>query len=269
MPGASTASTQAVLERTQSALSHGADGTSLGNELFALATTLDGQHALRRALTEPAVPTGAKVALAKALIGSQVGDATFAVLEDAVGRRWSRTRDLADALEQASVLSHVAKADDAGNLDTVEDDLFRFGRIADGNAGLRDALADATVPVEGKRSLVNDLVGRKVDATTRVLLEQAVSGRQRSLTSTLALYQRVAASRRDRMVATVWVAAPLSEDHKARLAKALSDEHDRPMHLNVVVDPELLGGVRVAVGDEVLDSTVEARLKQAQRRLEH
>jgi F-type H+-transporting ATPase subunit delta len=70
------------------------------------------------------------------------------------------------------------------------------------------------------------------------------------------------------MVATVWVAAPLSEEHKERLAKALSEQHDRPMHLNVVVDPELLGGVRVAVGDEVLDSTVETRLKQAQRRLE-
>jgi len=269
VPGASTISTRAVLEATTSSLSHDADGSRLGSELFAVATLLDGQHSLRRALTEPAAPTEGKVALVRAVLGAQVGEATFGVLEEAVRRRWSRTRDLADALEQASVLSHVAKAEEAGKLDTGEDDLFRFGRIAEGSAGLRDALADATVPVEGKRRLVDDLVGQKVDSTTRTLLEQAVSGRYRSLTSTLAMYQRVAASRRDSVVATVWVAAPLSEEHKARLATALSEQHDRPMHLNVVVDPELLGGVRVAVGDEVLDSTIESRLRQAQRRLEH
>ena len=95
-----------------------------------------------------------------------------------------------------------------------------------------------------------------------------MAGRNRSLTSTLALYQRIAADRRDSMIATVWVAAPLSAEHHDRLAGALSAQHDRQVHLNVVVDPDVLGGVRVAVGDEVLDSTVEARLKQAQRRLE-
>jgi F-type H+-transporting ATPase subunit delta len=268
VPGATTGSTQAVLDRTQSALSHGADGKRLGDELFSLATLLDSQHALRRALTEPAAAPEAKAELVKALVGSQVGDATLGVLQEAVGRRWSRTRDLADALEEASVLAQVAKADADGSLDAVEDDLFRFGRIVEGNAGLRDALTDATAPVEGKRQLVADLVGDKVDETTAALLAQAVAGRHRSLAATLATYQRVAASRRDSMVATVWVAAPLSEEHKERLAKALSEQHDRPMHLNVVVDPELLGGVRVAVGDEVLDSTVETRLKQAQRRLE-
>jgi F-type H+-transporting ATPase subunit delta len=70
------------------------------------------------------------------------------------------------------------------------------------------------------------------------------------------------------MIATVWVAAPLSDEHRERLTEALSRQHDRKIHLNVVVDPTVLGGVRVTVGDEVLDSTVEARLKQAQRRLE-
>jgi F-type H+-transporting ATPase subunit delta len=95
-----------------------------------------------------------------------------------------------------------------------------------------------------------------------------VAGRHRSLTGVLAVYQRVAADRRDSMIATVWVASPLSDQHRDRLAAALSAQHHKRIHLNVVVDPEVLGGVRVAVGDEVLDSTVEARLKQAQRRLE-
>jgi len=268
VPGASTSSTQAVLETTRAALSDGADGVRLGGELFSVATVLDAQHSLRRALTEPAAPKEAKAALVRSLLGSQVAEPTLAVVEDAVGRRWTASRDLADALEQASVTAHVAAADVRGELDSVEDNLFRFGRIAEGDPGLREVLTDASAPVEGKRQLVGDLVGDKVDATTRMLLEQAVSGRHRSLVSTLSLYQKVAAARRDSMVATVWVAAPLSDEHKERLASALAEQHDRPIHLNVVVDPTLLGGVRVAVGDEVLDSTVEARLKQAQRRLE-
>jgi F-type H+-transporting ATPase subunit delta len=69
-------------------------------------------------------------------------------------------------------------------------------------------------------------------------------------------------------VATVWVAAPLDDDHKTRLAEALASHYEREVHLNVIIDSDLLGGVRVAVGDEVIDSTVEGRLRLAQRALE-
>jgi len=115
---------------------------------------------------------------------------------------------------------------------------------------------------------VHDLLADKVDDSTSTLLGQAVAGRHRSLANVLETYQRVAAKRRDSMIATVWVAAPLAEDQRERLAQALSKQQDKKIHVNVVVDPEVLGGVRVAVGDEVLDSTVETRLRQAHRRLE-
>jgi F-type H+-transporting ATPase subunit delta len=166
------------------------------------------------------------------------------------------------------VTAHVAKADEQGRLDEVEDNLFRFARIADADPALRDVLGDTTVPREGKQQLVRDLAAHKVDPITATLLTQAVAGRHRSVTKALAAYQKVAADRRDSLVATVWVASPLDEQHKERLTRALSTQYSRPMHLNVIVDPAVLGGVRVAVGDEVLDSTVEARLRQAQRRLE-
>jgi F-type H+-transporting ATPase subunit delta len=268
MQSGSSRSMREVLESTASVLSEGADATALGDDLFALALTLDGAHSLRRALTEPAVAVEAKVRLLRLLLGERLGGPAMAVAESAVGLRWSSTRDFPDALEQASVSAHVAKADAEDHLDDLEDNLFRFSRIAEANAGLREALADRNTPLEAKRSLLRDLLGDKVDQPTATLLAQAVAGRHRSLTNVLAVYQRVAADRRDSMIATVWVAAPLSEEHRERLARALSAQHDKRIHLNVVVDPEVLGGVRVAVGDEVLDSTVQARLKQAQRRLE-
>jgi F-type H+-transporting ATPase subunit delta len=268
MQGSSTGALAAVVKAADGQLSQGADAATLGEELFSLARALDGAHSLRRALTEPAVPKEAKARLLRSLFGDRLTEPTLAVAEEGTGRRWSSTRDFPDALEQASVTAQVARADADGRLDSLEDNLFRFARISEASPALRDALGDMTTPWEAKRRLVQNLVGDKVDDATAALLSQAVAGRHRSLTSVLATYQRVAAARRDSMIATVWVAAPLSDEHRDRLAQALSRQQDKRIHLNVVVDPTVLGGVRVSVGDEVIDSTVETRLKQAQRRLE-
>ena len=272
MQGVSVKSRREVLEKTASVISsgssNGADGHKLGTDLFSLALSLDGAHSLRRALTEPAVPTEAKARLLHTLFDGKVAEATLEIAEVGIGQRWSRTRDFPDALEEASVTALAALAEDAGDLDDAEDNLFRFARLLEANAGLREALADRAVPLQGKRSLLKNLVGDTVDETTLTMLGQAAAGRHRNMGAALGLYQRIAAAQRDRMIATVWVASPLSDEHRNRLAEALSQQHDRKIHLNVVVDPDVLGGVRVSVGDEVLDSTVDARLKQAQRRLE-
>jgi F-type H+-transporting ATPase subunit delta len=268
MHGASERSLRGVLDRTEEVVASGADASAVGRDLFALALALDDAHSLRRALTEPVVPAEAKRRLLHSLFDSRLGAEALRVAEAGVGVRWSSTHDLSDAMEQASVAAHVARADAEGRLDALEDDLFRFSRIIEANAALREVLSDPFAPVEGKRRLVEDLVGDKVDPTTTVLLTQAVAGRHRSMTAVLSLYQRLAAARRDKMVATVWVAAPLSEEHRERLARALAAQQGRDVHLNVVVDPGVMGGVRVAVGEEVLDSTVATRLKAAQRRIE-
>lgn len=268
MEGGSKHALEAVLDRVGDALGDDVDARTLGTDLFSLATVLDAQHTLRRALTEPAVAAEAKTRLLHTLFDGRLSESSLSVAEVGVGSRWSTTRDFCDALEEASVTALVARADREDGLDTLEDNLFRFSRITEGSAGLRDAFADEAVPVEGKQQLVRDLVGDQVDDTTTVLLGQAVAGRHRSLTNTLAYYQRLAAARRDSMIATVWVASPLTEDQHGRLAAALAAQHDKAIHLNVIVDPEVLGGVRVSVGDEVLDSTVESRLTQARRRLE-
>jgi F-type H+-transporting ATPase subunit delta len=267
MQGGSSRSLHEVLERTGAELEDGADATGLGDDLFALALSLDGAHSLRRALTEPAVPPEAKVRLLHSLFEGQIGSAAMSVAETAVGMRWSSTRDLPDTLEQASVSAHVTKADSEGHLDDLEDNLFRFSRVVEAHPELREVLSEQSASLEGKQKLVQALVDDKVSGPTERLLSQAVAGRRRNLTTTLAMYQKVAAERRDRLVATVWVAAPLDEQRKERLAAALSAQYSHDVHLNVIVEPEVLGGVRVAIGDDVIDSTIENRLVQAHRRL--
>ena len=51
------------------------------------------------------------------------------------------------------------------------------------------------------------------------------------------------------------------------MSGVLARQYDRPVHLNVVVDPEVIGGIRVEIGDDVIDGTVSSRLDEARRRL--
>lgn len=239
----------------------------LGDELFAVVRVLDQQPPLRRAFTEPSVPVEQKHQLLEAVFGGQIGKAAIDVLRTAVGERWSRTNDLGDAIEEVAIIATATSADEAAKLDEVEDQLFRFGRILDVEPELREALADAAVSVEGKRSLLADVLGRKVSKVTKDLLDQLVVGRHVSLNRGLTRYQQVLAARHEKLLATAWVAQELSDDHKIKITKALSDLYARPVHLNVVVDPDVLGGVRVKVGDELIDASVETRLAVAHREL--
>jgi F-type H+-transporting ATPase subunit delta len=63
------------------------------------------------------------------------------------------------------------------------------------------------------------------------------------------------------------VAQPLGAADEQRLADVLGRQYHTTVHLNVVVDPEVLGGVRVEIGDDVIDGTIASRLDDARRRV--
>jgi F-type H+-transporting ATPase subunit delta len=77
----------------------------------------------------------------------------------------------------------------------------------------------------------------------------------------------VAADYQQRVLATVRTAIPLTSDEQERLSAELHRIYSRDVHLNVVVDPALLGGVRVELGDDIMDGTVVARLQDARRKM--
>jgi F-type H+-transporting ATPase subunit delta len=98
-------------------------------------------------------------------------------------------------------------------------------------------------------------------------VQQSLSGSHRTVAVALAAYQKVAAEVRGEGVATVRVARPLADAERDRLAAALASSYGRDVHLNVIVDPEVIGGIRVEIGDDVIDGTVASRLDDAGRRL--
>ncbi|MET7936828.1 F0F1 ATP synthase subunit delta [Streptomyces sp. NPDC005322] len=269
MIGASREALAAARERLDALTDNtSVDATKLAEELAAVTALLDREVSLRRVLTDPAQPGEAKAELAGRLLRGQVGGETIDLVSGMVRSRWSRSRDLVDAIEELADTADLVAALRAGTLDDVEDELFRFGRIVSSSTELRAALTDRAARSAAKAALVRELLGGRADAVTvRLVVRLVTHPRGRSLEAGLDALTKLAAARRDRMVAVVTSAVPLSDQQKQRLGAALAKLYGRKMHLNLDVDPEVLGGVMVRIGDEVINGTVADRLDEAARRI--
>lgn len=270
MRGASRASLRAAKEGLSAALAGGtaAQANQLGAELFAVAGLLDSEPGLRRSLSDPSRDRAARTGLAQALLAGKISAGTLDQVSDLVAGRWSEPGDLADAAEELAVLAIAEAADCDGQLDDLEDQLFRFGRIVQGNPDLRAALSNQFVPAEGRREVVTELVAGKVsDPAMRLITQAAGYPRGRSLDAALEAYAGLAAELRQRLVAEVHVAVPLTDDQRTRLTAALVAAYGHDVHLNVVLDPEVLGGLSVRIGDELINGSVASRLAELRRDL--
>jgi F-type H+-transporting ATPase subunit delta len=148
-------------------------------------------------------------------------------------------------------------------VDAIEDELFRFSRIAEQYPELRAALADPDTPFEGRFAVLESLLGGKVRTETLSLIEYLLRCRRgRDLVGTLEFLVELAADERGRRVATVRSAVGLDADEERRLAQALGRLTRRNVELRVTVEPSVLGGIMVSVGDTVIDGTLRHRLEQ-------
>jgi F-type H+-transporting ATPase subunit delta len=244
------------------------DLKALGADLLAVTGVLDREVGLRRTLTDPATSGQRKADLVTALIGGKVGAETLDLVSGMVRSRWASSRDLVDGIEQLAAFTEIIAADKAGALDEVEDELFRFGRVVAGSTELRSALTDSTAATTAKADLVKRLLDGKAKAETVQLVGALVTQpRGRSLEGGLEEYSRLAASRRERVVALVTAAVPLSDVQKERLGASLARMVGRQVHLNIDVDPAVLGGVRIQIGDEIIEGTIASRMDGARQGL--
>jgi F-type H+-transporting ATPase subunit delta len=268
MRGSSRAAALAGSKALDAALAGGVDRAALGDELLGVTGIIDGNATLRRALADPSREPSQKQGLAESLLTGKVSPEAVVIVKNLVGQRWSTERDLSDTLEDLGVESILAGAESAGRIDAVEDELFRFERTVAGNPGLRDALTNRNAPGEAKAQLVSQLLEGKSSAETVRLTRQSVlAPRGRRIDRTLEHYLALAAKRREQLTAVVTVASDLTEQQAERLSAALQRIYGKPVLLQVVLDTEVLGGIRVQVGDEVVDGTVLRRLEEARRRL--
>src|SRR4051795_368973 len=149
----------------------------------------------------------------------------------------------------------IARAE--GALEKVEDELFQFSQLFQGNEQLREKLTDQSLPVEKRQAIVEDLLGQKASPLTVNLISFLVgTGRARDLPEIVNRLVERAAAERQRAVAEVRAAVPLDDEQRRRLTEALENATGKKVELKVIVDPSVLGGVVARVGDTVIDGTV-------------
>ncbi|WP_405179854.1 F0F1 ATP synthase subunit delta [Nocardia sp. NBC_01377] len=238
-----------------------------GSELFAVVAVLDDQRSLRVALADVSVQGSARAELSERVFGGKVSPATQAVLTTAVAQDWSRTADLVDTLVLLGQEALLESAADSGRLDAVEDELFRLGRIVSDNPDLEQALSDRAKPASAKRELLAGLLTGKVEPITLTLAEQVVTRQRGGIDTSFDELADLAAGRRDQIVAHAHAAVALTTQQRERLAASLGRIYGKPVTVHVQVDPSLLSGLVVRVGDDVIDGSAIGRLERLRREL--
>jgi F-type H+-transporting ATPase subunit delta len=232
-------------------------------DVLAVAGMLAREPRLRRALSDPARSGKDRAELLTALLGGKVGKNTLDLLAKLVEGRWSAASELLEATERLGVEALLTGADRAGDLSEVEDELFRFGQVVDGDPQLAATVGDSTVPPERRAELVRELLSGKAKPATIRLAELALAGfGGRNFAGALTRLVELAADRRDRQVAYVTVAGPLSAEEEGRLGTKLSELYGREVALKITVDPEILGGISLQVGNDLYDGTILRRLTE-------
>lgn len=240
----------------------------VAGELLAVKDLFAAEPRLRRALTDPSRTVADRTGLAEQVLSGKVSAGSQKVLNVLVGQRWSTPGELLTAVESVGVdaILRVGLANDV--LAEVEDELFRFTRLVDGDNALSQALTDATAPASARTELVRTLLSGKANAVTVRLAEVAATGfGGRGFDTAATKLLELVSAKREQRLAYITVATPLPQDQEARLTQKLSEIYGHTVSAKITVDPQVVGGIRVQIGHDLYDGTVARRLTEARKAL--
>lgn len=260
-------SMRAALDSKLKDLSHPA-AIEFAADLFTVLTVLSSSVGVRRALTDNSRDASSKSELISNLFGKNIGAQAQALMVSASSLRWSNPAELADAIERIAVEAEASAAEKNNELEKLEDQLFDFTRVLVANPELRQALNTSADSDAGKVALLEAVVkGKYANSTLNLLRRVVVLRRGRSIDSTLTTYSHYVSTRRDRLVAHVKSAIVLSDAQRSKLVAALTTQMGKEVHVNIELDPKVLGGISIRYADDVIDGTIFNRLVQAGRAL--
>jgi ATP synthase F0 subunit b/ATP synthase F1 delta subunit len=245
--------------------------SALADDLTSVAALLIREKVVTRYIGQPSEDATPRVRLVERLVSGKVGQPAVDVLKAAVSQRWSADGDLVDAIELAARQALLIRADRAGQLDEVEDQLFRFSRILDTEPRLAILLGNYEMPADARVQLLRNVLGSAggdVNTITAELLTKTVELlRGQPAEEAVRGLAEVTVARRGEIVAQVSAAAELSDAQHTRLTEVLSRIYGHPVTAQISTDPKLLGGLAISVGDEIIDGTLASRLAAAQTHL--
>lgn len=248
-----SASRQA-LTAAKATLSGGLD-KSAGADLLAASAQIGGTPALQVALADASAGSSAKTQLVGRLFGN-ASESARTVLTAVVSENWSSSEELVAGVEElglrAEALVHSELADE----------LLAAASVIDSNHELELTLGDKLGDTAAKVSLVEKLfTGKLSESAVGVVSHMVANPRGRGLSTALRNGARTVADQGGNELATVTVASPLAAEQEQKLTALLEQSAGRPVRVTTVIDPEVLGGVRIQLGDSVIDGSVRTRLE--------
>ena len=258
-----SATTQALAASTEALAAASSVSIDTARELFAAAHAVGESSHLSGALADPAAPAAARQNVVAAVFGGFSPDVQN-VLKTVVAERWSNADELIDGIQELAIRA-AAIADPKAD---IEGELFSFSRVIAQNSELELALGSRLGGEDAKVALVERLLSGGVSTGTSVIVSSLVrQPRDRRVRQLLSRAMNIVSSQRGRVVATVHSASPLSEAQRTRLSAALSSRYEGQVSLNVVIDPAVVGGLRVQIADDVIDGSISARLADLRQKL--
>lgn len=254
-----SASKQALVA-AQAALKAAGSKATLGvaEELFAADRALAASAQLRATLADPAIAPKAKDELIKKVFGRKLSATSAGLLGKIVAQRWSNQDDLLAGIEDVAIRA-AAKA--AGAKADVVAEIFAFARAVASDADLELALGSKLGEPEAKAKVVVKLIGKKADKSTVAIISALVQQpRGRRIGKLLAQAAATVAESKGAVVATVTSAAPLAAAQASALSKSVGGLYGADVIINSVIDENVVGGLRVQVGDDIIDGSVATRL---------
>ena len=238
-----------------------ANAAQTGSELFDVVETLDSDRGLRVAVADQSVAAEQRTGIIRSLFAGKVSETTLKVISDAAAQTWSSSREFrAGLVELGRAL--LRSAEGQGQLETVEDELFRLGSILVDEPQLEQLLADKAATPEAKRGLLASVLYGKVTSVTEALALQAVGRPEKRPADDIDSLSRLAAGLRNRTVARVTSATAISPEQQRALADKLGRVYGEEMSIHTEIDPSILGGLVIRVGDEVIDGSLSRKLEK-------
>ncbi|MCU1469080.1 MAG: synthase subunit delta [Glaciihabitans sp.] len=235
-----------------------------GEQLLEASLVVAGSPQLRAALADDTAESANKLGIVDAVFAAYTPVANT-VLESLVVQRWSSAADLVAGIEELGIR---AVAESAPKSVSIDDELFTFATAVSSNADLELALGSKLGSVDGRISLVKELLHGKVsEQTVSIVASLIAQPRGRRVGELLRYGANLVADQAGFAIATVTVASPLSAVRLERLQKALSAQYDKEIRINEVVDERVLGGMRIQIGDEVIDGTISNRISDLRLQL--
>ena len=248
-----------------SAVAPGALTLSTGEDLFAAGRIIGASPQFRGLLSDPATEQAEKAALIQRVFGGDLSADALSLLTTIASATWSSTDDLLSGIEEVAL--RVIATSAPASL-SIENELFEFGEAVSSDSALELAVSSSFGSPEAKVALINALLRGKASEQTVVIVRHLVlQPRGRRIEELLATAASIVADTKNESIATVTSASPIAPAQLERLRTALGRSYGRALTINQVVDPAVMGGLRVQIGADVIDGSIESRLIELRQRL--